>query len=388
MAEKVAGEMYEKLTGQLFEIARQLRQPNKGYPFSPVFLKDHLQAAIEGKFARPWRVWGVIRIGTYKDIESLAADLKKALCTFYPKSDIEEMLDQTPLHPVEEIVEIILTTVLELGLHDYASLEEIIQRAILLGLEPCPAEMGPQIALQCPNRIYEGWGNHVTVIMDPLKAGDGKPELYCISRDSREGLLLRRGFNIAQGDSHADDLIVLAHRIFVPRNLSKMSIGQWKPWRTVNIGTHKSVVGLLEAVKKSDRMIGYGFPVWMDEYVKRVKLCDREKTIKLILVNTADLGFGNNPTIREFYERAALYGLKLCPGETGLQLARQYPFQPFGEDVVIATEPELIIELGAGYRLPGIVHDKDGLWFYLRCGSLDTRIDPEHRTKFAFMIED
>jgi hypothetical protein len=47
--QSVAGELYESITGQLFEIGRQLRQPN-GYPFDPLQLKVHLQAAIEGRF--------------------------------------------------------------------------------------------------------------------------------------------------------------------------------------------------------------------------------------------------------------------------------------------------------------------------------------------------
>ena len=51
MANKVAGELYESLTGQLFEIGRQLRQPN-GYPYDPMELKAHLQAAIEGRFPK------------------------------------------------------------------------------------------------------------------------------------------------------------------------------------------------------------------------------------------------------------------------------------------------------------------------------------------------
>lgn len=45
----VAGDLYESITGQLFEIGRQLRQPN-GYPFDPFRLKAHLQAGIEGRF--------------------------------------------------------------------------------------------------------------------------------------------------------------------------------------------------------------------------------------------------------------------------------------------------------------------------------------------------
>ena len=46
----VAGDLYESITGQLFEIGRQLRQPN-GYPFDPLQLKVHLQAGIEGRFS-------------------------------------------------------------------------------------------------------------------------------------------------------------------------------------------------------------------------------------------------------------------------------------------------------------------------------------------------
>lgn len=45
----VAGEQYYELDGQLSEIKRQLRQSN-GYPFNPLQLKAHLQAAIEGRF--------------------------------------------------------------------------------------------------------------------------------------------------------------------------------------------------------------------------------------------------------------------------------------------------------------------------------------------------
>ena len=49
MAAQVAGELYYELDGQLWEIKRQLRQPN-GYPFDPECLKIALQNAIEGKF--------------------------------------------------------------------------------------------------------------------------------------------------------------------------------------------------------------------------------------------------------------------------------------------------------------------------------------------------
>jgi len=45
----VAGELYGSITGQLFEIGRQLRQKN-GYPYNAEHLKKWLQMAVEGKF--------------------------------------------------------------------------------------------------------------------------------------------------------------------------------------------------------------------------------------------------------------------------------------------------------------------------------------------------
>lgn len=50
MAQHVTGDLYESITGQLFEIGRQLRQKS-GYPYDPEKLKRYLQAAIEGRFA-------------------------------------------------------------------------------------------------------------------------------------------------------------------------------------------------------------------------------------------------------------------------------------------------------------------------------------------------
>ena len=41
MAKKVEGELYESITGQLFEIGRQLRQKG-GYPFNPEELKIYI----------------------------------------------------------------------------------------------------------------------------------------------------------------------------------------------------------------------------------------------------------------------------------------------------------------------------------------------------------
>ncbi len=50
MAQRVAGEDYFGIDGQLLEIKRQLRQPN-GYPFDITKLRAHLQLAINGNMS-------------------------------------------------------------------------------------------------------------------------------------------------------------------------------------------------------------------------------------------------------------------------------------------------------------------------------------------------
>ena len=71
----VAGEIYESITGQLFELGRQLRQPN-GYPFNQFQLKLHLQAAIEGRFG-PGEIYGV-KLGGPTTTDQIAEQWREA----------------------------------------------------------------------------------------------------------------------------------------------------------------------------------------------------------------------------------------------------------------------------------------------------------------------
>ena len=49
MAQRVKGDLYYDLDGQLSEIKRQIRQPS-GYPYDPAKLRKHLQVGILGRF--------------------------------------------------------------------------------------------------------------------------------------------------------------------------------------------------------------------------------------------------------------------------------------------------------------------------------------------------
>ena len=96
----VAGELYETLTGQLFELGRQLRQPN-GYPFNPHQLKLHLQDAIEGRFA-PGEVYR-IKLGGPETTDEIISGLG-----FPANSNITQENFPLKPHAIEDVeIEII-----------------------------------------------------------------------------------------------------------------------------------------------------------------------------------------------------------------------------------------------------------------------------------------
>ena len=68
---RVAGDLYVDIDGQLMEIKRQLRQ-KEGYPYDPMQLVEHLQAAIEGnlvnRHGQPFSSGGKMIVGEPKII--------------------------------------------------------------------------------------------------------------------------------------------------------------------------------------------------------------------------------------------------------------------------------------------------------------------------------
>ena len=103
----VAGEIYETITGQLFEIGRQLRQ-SSGYPFDAQVLKNHLQDAIEGKFPTQFRETGELSIAipallrpTLEELQAKYSWIKSIERDTSPTEAVRLTL-ATVLHPDEE----------------------------------------------------------------------------------------------------------------------------------------------------------------------------------------------------------------------------------------------------------------------------------------------
>jgi len=58
---------------------------------------------------------------------------------------------------------------------------------------------------------------------------------------------------------------------------------------------------------------------------------DKSEKMNLIELKVGDLGFDNNPTTDEIYQKIEEFGLELCPAETGPHFRLQHTDQLQGE---------------------------------------------------------
>jgi len=141
---------------------------------------------------------------------------------------------------------------------------------------------------------------------------------------------------------------------------------QLSAWRSLKIGTHKSMQNLLRAlvgngVRISDRAINM---------FKKVPVAREATEIELVKLSVDQFGFPQGATREQIYERALGLGLDFIPAEAGPQLRLQYNGQPMGEWLFMGMEP--IVD-GAGIpRVFYVERDVDGAW-------LDTDSGESHR---------
>jgi hypothetical protein len=137
----------------------------------------------ENPFAnRDWLV-RTVRLGTYKEksllCSALIADGKKlgenALEMIYSADFV--------LSKKEKDIDVTLITPAELGFKEIATQEAIFNRAFELGLELCPAELGPQLRLQF-TRQAEG-DNSVFIAMEPIRMSSGYLKTFTLNHHDK-----------------------------------------------------------------------------------------------------------------------------------------------------------------------------------------------------------
>jgi hypothetical protein len=74
-------------------------------------------------------------------------------------------------------VDLVSVTVAELGFGNGATRENIYKQALELGLELCPAEVGPQLRLQYRDQPLSEWQ---IIAMEPITGSDGSPSVLYV----------------------------------------------------------------------------------------------------------------------------------------------------------------------------------------------------------------
>ncbi|MEK7638028.1 MAG: hypothetical protein AAB375_01200 [Patescibacteria group bacterium] len=133
---------------------------------------------------------------------------------------------------------------------------------------------------------------------------------------------------------------------------------QFPVWKTITLGTFKTVDGLRAS------LVSAGFRI--SDYAGRIlaknSMSPKKTKLDLVIVSGTDLGFTQAARRDTIYARALELGLRLCPAEVGPQLRLQYPDQPPGEWLLIAMEP--LADSGGYLKVFSVEHVGSGRWLY------------------------
>lgn len=174
---------------------------------------------------------------------------------------------------------------------------------------------------------------------------------------------------------HPKDLQEALWKALCP--LKTVARPEFPTWKTIKLGTQKSVKDLTKALTDD----GFRISDWAGDILKKITLADAETEIELVLVSVADLGFSKATRRDAIYDRAKEFGLDLVPTEVGPQLRLQYTDQPLNEWMVMAMEP--IMDSDGDQHVFRVAHDDDGRWLYSGNGDPASVWDPDDRWVFA-----
>jgi hypothetical protein len=135
-----------------------------------------------------WTVWKTIKIGTgIKDGTSFCQKLEESDCQF--GGFVRNLLGQKgfTVAAQEEEVDLVRCFVADFGFTESTCYDVICGRAIGMGLELCPEEVGPQLRLQY---IDQPCGEGLLIAMIPIISSVPSVEVFVVQHQVGHGLWL------------------------------------------------------------------------------------------------------------------------------------------------------------------------------------------------------
>lgn len=125
-------------------------------------------------------VWKMVKLGTCKTPEAYRKAFDKAGIRIADGGWGDDILDRITCSKEKINLELVVLSVGDLGFKDSASYADICAKAQELGLELCPAEVGPALHLQYgdqPNRKL------ILIAMEAITGRCGRPLIFYVERN-------------------------------------------------------------------------------------------------------------------------------------------------------------------------------------------------------------
>ncbi len=124
-----------------------------------------------------FKLWKTIKLGTHKNADEIRKSLKTNGHNIGDWAN--DILGKMEISKTEEEVNLVVATVRELGFKNGANYADICKKAQELGLELCPAEVGPQLRLQYTNQPKGEW---LIIAMEAISGSDGVLSVWNVER--------------------------------------------------------------------------------------------------------------------------------------------------------------------------------------------------------------
>lgn len=156
------------------------------------------------KFLRKENPWETpegfmeIKVSAYRSVKTL----RKALVDggVHISNWADDILGKTKLSRSKKTLERVVMSVKELGFSEGARYEQICEAAKNLGLELCPAEVGPYLRLQYQDQPEYEW---LIIAMEPIIDSGGDPGIFGVNHNG-DRLWLSASYG-RSGDFWGDD---------------------------------------------------------------------------------------------------------------------------------------------------------------------------------------
>ena len=156
------------------------------------FLRDEL---VVKPAERIFQTWKTIKLGTGL---KTADDFRNALKREGMKVDdrADDLLGQKAFtaSESEKVADLVVVSLAELGFKNRAKREDIYKRAQELGLDLCPAEVGPQLRLQYKDQPKGEW---LLIAMEPITDSAGDLHVFDVERGGHD-LWLRSDYGFPE----------------------------------------------------------------------------------------------------------------------------------------------------------------------------------------------